>query len=46
MELNVMGSIKILADLEFLGIYKIHKNSLIPHKSTKYQAGTEGVVHS
>lgn len=35
MGLHISESIKILADLGFLGIYKIHKNSLIPHKSSK-----------
>lgn len=35
MGLRISESIKILADLGFLGIYKIHKNALIPHKSSK-----------
>jgi IS5 family transposase len=35
MGLHISESIKILADLGFLGIYKIHENSVIPHKSSK-----------
>jgi DDE superfamily endonuclease len=35
MGLNINESIKVLADLGFLGIYKIHQNSVIPHKSSK-----------
>jgi DDE superfamily endonuclease len=35
MGLRISESIKVLADLGFLGIYKIHKNSVIPHKSSK-----------
>lgn len=35
MGLKIDESIKVLADLGFLGIYKFHKNSVIPHKSSK-----------
>jgi IS5 family transposase len=35
MGLHISESIKVLADLGFLGIYKIHENSVIPHKSSK-----------
>lgn len=35
MGLQIDESIKVLADLGFLGITKIHKNSQIPHKSSK-----------
>jgi hypothetical protein len=35
MGLRIDESIKVLADLGFLGITKIHKNSQIPHKSSK-----------
>lgn len=35
MGLHISESIKILADLGFVGIYKIHKNSIVPHKSSK-----------
>lgn len=34
-KLRISESIKILADLGFLGIHKIHLNSEIPHKSSK-----------
>lgn len=34
-KLRINESIKILADLGFLGIRKIHLNSQIPHKSSK-----------
>ncbi|WP_160317971.1 transposase family protein [Chryseobacterium sp. ERMR1:04] len=33
--------ITILADLGFLGIQKIHGNSIIPHKKSKYKPLTE-----
>lgn len=35
MGLRIDESIKVLADLGFLGITKIHANSQIPHKSSK-----------
>ena len=35
MGLRISESIKVLADLGFLGITKIHPNSEIPHKSSK-----------
>lgn len=34
-KLRIHESIKLLADLGFLGIHKIHLNSEIPHKSSK-----------
>ena len=33
--IHINETIQILADLGFLGINKIHKNSIIPHKSSK-----------
>jgi DDE superfamily endonuclease len=42
MGLNISESIKVLADLGFLGIYKIHQNSVIPHKSSKNKPLTKG----
>ncbi len=35
MNLHLHSNIKLLADLGFLGVTKIHKNSLIPHKNSK-----------
>lgn len=35
MGLRINESIKVLGDLGFLGIYKLHENSKIPHKSSK-----------
>ena len=34
-DLRITEAIKLLADLGFLGIKKIHQNSEIPHKSSK-----------
>lgn len=34
-KIHISETIKILADLGFLGINKIHENSEIPHKSSK-----------
>jgi hypothetical protein len=34
-KIHISETIKILADLGFLGINKIHQNSEIPHKSSK-----------
>lgn len=34
-KIHISETIKILADLGFLGINKIHENSVIPHKNTK-----------
>ena len=34
-KIHISETIQILADLGFLGINKIHKNSTIPHKSSK-----------
>jgi hypothetical protein len=34
-KLHIHESIKILADLGFIGIHKIHLNSEIPHKNSK-----------
>lgn len=35
MDLDINIKTKVLADLGFLGIDKIHENSEIPHKNTK-----------
>jgi hypothetical protein len=34
-KIHISETIKILADLGFLGIHKIHKNAEIPHKNSK-----------
>jgi hypothetical protein len=34
-KIHISETIKILADLGFLGINKIHENAVIPHKNTK-----------
>lgn len=34
-KIHISETIKILADLGFLGINKIHANSVIPHKNSK-----------
>ena len=34
-KLHIKETIKLLADLGFLGVEKIHQNSEIPHKNSK-----------
>lgn len=39
--LRISDSIKLLGDLGFLGIHKIHANSEIPHKGSKHKKLTK-----
>lgn len=40
-KIHVREDTKILADSGFSGIHKLHKNSEIPHKSTRYNKITK-----
>ena len=40
-KLHINETIKLLADLGFLGVNKIHQNSEIPHKNSKKQPLTK-----
>lgn len=44
-KIHISETIQILADLGFLGINKIHSNSIIPHKSSKNNKITKEQKH-